>query len=130
MDLFRQTIPRYIRLRDAPSYLGMDKNRFGTLVRPFLIEIPIGSHGIAFDVIDLNTWADNYKRCNGRPGIRHKELLWDAKKAHCPNTLGQVSSGALNGTVGTSIKSGKAEDLTSALKRITAMKPKKSSIPN
>ena len=27
-------LPRFIRLRDAPSYLGMDKNRFNREVRP------------------------------------------------------------------------------------------------
>ena len=26
--------PRLIRLRDAPAYLGMDKNRFNSEVRP------------------------------------------------------------------------------------------------
>jgi hypothetical protein len=42
-------IPRFIRLRDAPSYLGMDKNRFNRDVRPLLAVIPIGTQGIAFD---------------------------------------------------------------------------------
>lgn len=39
--------PRLIRLRDAPNYLGMDRNRFNTEVRPDLTEIPIGEQGIA-----------------------------------------------------------------------------------
>jgi hypothetical protein len=30
-------IPRFIRLRDAPSYLGMDKNRFNREVRPHVL---------------------------------------------------------------------------------------------
>jgi len=50
-------LPRFIRLRDAPSYLGMDKNRFNRDVRPLLDVIPIGSQGIAFDRLDLNSWA-------------------------------------------------------------------------
>jgi hypothetical protein len=37
-------LPRFIRLRDVPSYLGMDKNRFNRDVRPLLDVIPIGSH--------------------------------------------------------------------------------------
>jgi hypothetical protein len=41
-------LPRFIRLRDAPSYLGMDKNRFNRDVRPQLCAIPIGIQGIAF----------------------------------------------------------------------------------
>ncbi len=35
-------LPRLIRLRDAPAYLGMDRNRFNAEVRPLLTEIPIG----------------------------------------------------------------------------------------
>ena len=35
-------LPRLIRLRDAPAYLGMDRNRFNAEVRPLLPEIPIG----------------------------------------------------------------------------------------
>ncbi len=42
-------LPRFIRLRDAPSYLGMDRNRFNRDVRPLLSAIPIGTQGIAFD---------------------------------------------------------------------------------
>ena len=55
-------MPRLIRLKDAPSYIGMDKNRFNCLVRPQLIEIPIGSQGIAFDRLDLDQWVDHYNK--------------------------------------------------------------------
>jgi hypothetical protein len=41
--------PRFIRFRDAPKYLGMDKNRFNREVRPALIHLPIGVQGVAFD---------------------------------------------------------------------------------
>ena len=60
--------PRFIRLKDAHRYLGMDPNRFAHEVRPFLIEIRIGVQGIAFDRLDLDKWADEYKARNGRPG--------------------------------------------------------------
>ena len=60
--------PRIVRLKDAASYLGMDKNRFNAEVRPHLIEIPIGTQGIGFDRLDLDSWLDDYKRRNGRPG--------------------------------------------------------------
>ncbi len=58
-------LPRFIRFRLAPSYLGMDRNRFNAEVRPYLLEIPIGSQGIAFDRLDLDAWADDYKSRNG-----------------------------------------------------------------
>src|SRR5258706_2682637 len=34
-------LPRFIRLRDAPGYLGMDRNRFNREVRPQLTVVPI-----------------------------------------------------------------------------------------
>ncbi len=41
----RALAPRLVRLRDAPRYLGMDKNRFNREVRPCLVVIPIGTQG-------------------------------------------------------------------------------------
>ena len=72
--------PRLIRLRDAPAYLGMDRNRFNAEVRPGLVEIPIGRQGIAFDRLDLDAWVDHYKTRNGRSGQLKGELIWDARK--------------------------------------------------
>ena len=37
--------PRIVRFRDAPGYLGMDRNRFNAEVRPYLTELPIGTQG-------------------------------------------------------------------------------------
>ncbi|MES2142503.1 MAG: hypothetical protein V4471_06465 [Pseudomonadota bacterium] len=59
--------PRLIRLRDAPKYLGMDRNRFNNEVRPFLITLKIGKQGIAFDRMDLDQWADEFKQHKGKP---------------------------------------------------------------
>src|SRR5215469_3008858 len=67
----RQAVaPRLLRLRDAPRYLGMDKNRFNREVRPWVTTIPIGTRGVAFDRLDLDAWVDDYKRCNGHPPAR------------------------------------------------------------
>src|SRR5690348_10779414 len=81
--------PRLIRLRDAPSYLGMDRNRFNVEVRPSLTEIPIGEQGIAFDRLDLDAWVDHYKELNGRPALRRS--VWDVKK--CRGSLNVASFG-------------------------------------
>ena len=51
--------PRIIRLRDAPAYLGMDRNRFNAEVRPILTEIPIGVQGIGFDRLELDAWVED-----------------------------------------------------------------------
>ncbi len=48
-----QTQPRLIRLRDAPDYLGMDRNRFNREVRPTLLEFRIGRQGVAFDRLEM-----------------------------------------------------------------------------
>jgi integrase len=76
-----QLLPRLIRLRDAPAYLGMDRNRFNSEVRPHITEIPIGIQGIAFDRLDLDAWVEQYKHCSGRPAVTNSRSmeLWDAK---------------------------------------------------
>ena len=60
----RANLPRFIRLRDAPFYLGMDRNRFNRDVRPYVDEVSIGKQGVAFDRLDLDAWADDYKQHN------------------------------------------------------------------
>ena len=59
-------LPRLLRLRDAPAYLGMDRNRFNREVRPYLTIIPVGRQGVAFDRLELDAWVDDYVSCNGR----------------------------------------------------------------
>ena len=61
-------LDRLIRYRDAPGYLGMDKNRFDAEVRPLLTELPVGKQGIGFDRLDLDEWFEDYKSRVGRPG--------------------------------------------------------------
>jgi len=74
-----QLVPRLIRFRDAPFYLGMDRNRFNAVVRPQLTEIPLGEQGIAFDRLDLDAWVDEYKSRNGRPALtKGVNASWDA----------------------------------------------------
>ena len=59
-------LPRVLRLRDAPQYLGMDINRFNKEVRPFITEVRIGLQGIGFDRLDLDQWFDQYKARSAR----------------------------------------------------------------
>ena len=72
-------LPRLIRFRDAPGYLGMDRNRFNAEVRPYLTEVPIGAQGIGFDRLELDAWVDDYITRNGRPA-RKGANTWDAKE--------------------------------------------------
>src|SRR3974390_3227847 len=74
-------LPRFIRLRDAPSYLGMDKNRFNRDVRSHLDVIPIGTQRNAFDRLDLDSWADEHKSRNGHPAAQpERGMLWETKE--------------------------------------------------
>jgi hypothetical protein len=105
-------IPRFIRLRDAPNYFGMDKNRFNIEVRPYLIQIKIGSQGIAFDRVDMDAFAYQYKSRNGRPS---EKKLWDVKNR-------QGSSNVESSGMSTS----KSEEngFAKAVERATLQKPK------
>jgi len=58
--------PRLIRMRDAPRYVGMDRHNFTKLVRPHLVEIPLGVQGIAFDRLEIDSWIEDHIRRNGR----------------------------------------------------------------
>ena len=104
-----------IRFRDAPSYLGMDRNRFNTEVRPTLTEVPVGAQGIAFDRLELDAWVDEYVACNGRPGQKKGISTWDVN-AH-PDSISAMESG-------TSTNSSEAAEFARALDRATSKKRK------
>ncbi len=80
--------PRLIRLRDAAHYLGMDRNRFNTEVRPFLLSLKIGQQGIAFDRLDLDQWADEFKKHQGQPA--QQRIHW--QQLHGIKTLKEKKS--------------------------------------
>ena len=85
----RSLLPRLIRLRDAPYFFGMDKNRFNREVRPFLTEIQIGTQGRAFDRLEMEAAAEDYKTRNGRPAAQRSKS-WDNRR-----TPGLIKRGGL-----------------------------------
>lgn len=110
-------LPRVIRLRDCPAYLGMDINRFNAEVRPYLIEIPIGKQGVGFDRVDVDEWFDDYKNRNGRPGKSMEGgNSWDKKSRQ------GLSRGMVSGT----FRKGSATvgDLERAVEQATSKKRK------
>ena len=111
-------LPRFIRFRDAPSYLGMDKDRFNAEVRPHLIEIPIGKQGVAFDRLDLDAWADEYRAREGRPGAKAaKEIAqWDGSNQQDSSLTRVRESG------GSTSASGDMAAFTKALAAVTSKK--------
>lgn len=80
MSNLRKLQPRLIRLRDAPFYLGMNKNLFNEKVRPYLTNISIGKQGVAFDRLELDAWVEQYIARNGRPGLAEGEKPWHSLK--------------------------------------------------
>ena len=107
-----QLLPRFIRFRDAPFYLGMDRNRFNAEVRPHLTKIPIGSRGIAFDRLELDAWVEDYKSRNGRPAKRSS--IWDAEGHQASR------KGAKIGVLTRESKD--TEDWSKAVARVTSMR--------
>jgi len=80
-------LPRLIRLRDAPAYLGMNKNYFNAHVRRSIPEISIGKRGIAFDRLDLDAWVMHYKQCSGVSSAKPER-----RKERCQRNTRQDSS--------------------------------------
>lgn len=111
-------LPRLIRLRDAPFYLGMDRNRFNAEVRPALTEIRIGEQGVAFDRLELDAWVEVYISRNGRPGQPKGDQLWDARERR-GSTNGRAS--------GTLTNKYTANDFAKALEQAISQKRKRTS---
>lgn len=106
-------LPRLIRIRDAPFYLGMDKNRFNKEVRPSLTELKIGDQGVAFDRLELDAWVDDLKARSSKPSKKPLEKS-PCQKRH-PASQREMTSG-------TSTKSSKENEFTKALARATSKK--------
>ncbi len=111
-------LPRLIRLRDAPFYLGMDRNRFNEEVRPCLTQIPIGEQGIAFDRLELDDWVEQYKARNGRPSQQTGEQIWDVKEC-LDFSKGPVSGTSTNRSTG--------GEFARVLEKVASKKPNASS---
>src|SRR6187549_1393212 len=108
--------PRLTRMRDAPAYLGMDKNRFNREVRPRVLTLRIGVQGIAFDRVDLDAWADDYKSRNGCHAARsHRSKLWEPRKC-------QVSPSAVE--PGTSTRCSEERAFAKAAAQARSSKPR------
>ena len=109
-----QLLPRVIRFKDAPGYLGMDRNRFNKEVRPGLVEFPIGTQGIGFDRLDLDAWFDAYNERNGRPGPHQRgDEPWRERK---------FQDSSKEATAGTSTSKSQEREFAKALERATSKK--------
>ena len=116
-------LPRIIRLRDTPNYLGMDRNRFNMEVRPYLTKIPIGRQGIAFDRLELDAWVEDYISRNGRrPKAPKLEDDTCQNAIECRGSAKKVDFGTLKSAVDMHKEGGSAK----ALAHLLALTQKKS----
>ncbi|WP_259331674.1 hypothetical protein [Pseudomonas sp. FW300-N2A2] len=90
-------LPRFIRAKHAPAYLGMCRAIFDSDVRPYIREFPIGKQGVGFDRAELDAWADAYvarksiekaanqdnnqPRSERRSGAKGDAPLWPKKQS-------------------------------------------------
>jgi hypothetical protein len=118
-----QLLPRLIRLRDAPGYLGMDRNKFNAEVRPFLTEIPLGKQAVAFDRLELDGWVDDYISRNGR---RPKAFRPEDDICLNATVCRDSASRATYGRSRNAVKSAKADGSAKARERLAALRRKSS----
>jgi hypothetical protein len=108
-------LPRFIRLRDAPGFFGMDRSVFTKEIRPLLTEIRIGRQGIAFDRLDMGRIAEEYKQRYGRPApLLNRRYAWDEQGRRASSGVA-VSGTSTKRCVGT-------EEFEKALERATSKK--------
>jgi hypothetical protein len=94
----------------------MDKNRFNREVRPCLTEILIGVQGRAFDRLEMEAVAEEYKRRNGRPAAPRSKP-WDKTEGECQDSNDVAESG-------TSTRLSTERAFAKALEHATSRKPK------
>lgn len=110
--------PRFVRLRDAPSFFGMDKNRFNREIRRLLTQIRIGRQGVAFDLLEMQAAAEDYKSRNGRPAAARSKP-WDNVSVDRPDSSYEAGSGI-------STRSSTEREFAKALAQATIGKHKRS----
>jgi hypothetical protein len=117
-------LPRLIRFRDAPLYLGMDRNRFNVEVRPNLTAVPIGQQGIAFDRLELDAWVDDYISRNGRrpKASKLEDDVCLETKTECRVCVSETGSGTSKSAANTHREGGSA----TARAQLLALRQRKS----
>ena len=106
--------PRFLRARYAHGYCGMRRQLFNVEIRPYIIEIPVGKRGIAFDRLEVDAALNEYKNRNGRPPRKGGRICLEIQKVSTPIRTGR----------GPSIKSSEEDAFTSALARVRKSKQK------
>jgi hypothetical protein len=118
-----QIAPRLLRVRDAPAYVGVDRNKFNAEFRPHLTEIPLGRQALAFDRVELDALIDDYISRNGRrPKASKLEDDICQTATECPVSASRAGPGTSKNAVVTQTAdgSGKARAHLAALRLKTS----------
>ncbi len=84
----------------APAYLGINKNTFNRVLRPTLSEVSLGQQTILFDRLEIDAWAEDYIKRNGRRplgSILEDDLCQSATK--CRGSALKTGSGIYRKTL-------------------------------
>lgn len=87
-------LPKLIRLRDAPEYLGVNINFFNKHIRPALTELPLGQQMIAFFRDELDDWATAYKEEHGKKPLNN--VKWPKSNTSSSKIAKQKNEDAFN----------------------------------
>ena len=109
---------KIIRLSDAPSYLGVNKNKFNRDIRPLLHELALGDRSVGFNRSELDNFIDKQTDQDTTKELEPWELPPKNGTARLASSSGETS--------GTSSARSATPKLDAAFKQVTADKQKKS----
>jgi hypothetical protein len=79
-------LPRIIRKKNAPAYLGMSRPEFEKRVEPHIACLKYeGSRAVNFDRLDLDAWIDQLKAANGKSPTQMGITKWQNQRQGLEN---------------------------------------------
>jgi predicted DNA-binding transcriptional regulator AlpA len=117
--------PRFIRVTDAPGYLGMCRDEFNKTVRPNVHEFPIGERGVGFDRQELDDWATAYVQAKAidKSGASEQQSLRSERLTGVTPWRENQSLASPKGKAsGTLTRKSTEKDFTKALALVTGKK--------
>ena len=118
-------LPRFIRAKQAPAYLGMCRAVFDAQVRPYVHEFPIGERGVGFDRQELDDWATAHVQAKAidKKGASEQQLPRSERQKGDKSWRENRSQASLKGKVsGISTRKSTANDFTKVLELVNGKK--------
>nr|WP_242070578.1 hypothetical protein [Pseudomonas mohnii] len=118
-------LPRFIRAKQAPAYLGMCRAVFDAQVRPYVHEFPIGERGVGFDRQELDDWATAHVQAKAidKKGASEQQLPRSERQKGDKSWRENRSQAFPKGKdFGISTRRSTAKDFTNLLAQLTGKK--------